>query len=459
MSDFRGIQNGFSSKKRVKESFRLSVSYFYVGMIEGEKAMKANKKVHFRLEEYGPSVKDGFMGEASLQSSGLSVKDGFVGVAGLQSSGLSVKDGVLDVMGLDGELIKRNGRFFKGKRSDRRWQLVDKKKVTVQRYRWICDLAREIKKEKKLAVLHKKKRDAHTLAVKLGTFLESEDMFEVLDHLYLPVFEGSRLPIISEMESDLNRSWIWCFPTLDPTLKNPTSDLSSTFRCFRPALNTAVYKETAGKYPTFKDMNSSTLGTTVGQLERGLAGNHILGTNSWKEARPKRKRSGKIKSSMKRLKAEMAEIGEQQKRVKKGQMEIREKFKEIELDCDQLKKETFLISEQAGRNQQRLSLMFKIVKARENNNFSEADKLTQSLRLVLPLSSCVRRMPDEAQHGKQYVTICRFKRLSMQPLSISIIDQVSVDIDEREKNGVKPLFVEVFMELCPTSCSSEALER
>jgi len=99
----------------------------------------------------------------------------------------------------------------------------------------------------------------------------------------------------------------------------------------------------------------------------------------------KRKGRGKTKSSMKRLEAEMAEIGEQQKRVKKGQMEIRERFKEMEFECDQLKKETFLISKQAGRNQQRLNLMFKIVKAREENNISEADKLTQSLRLVLPL--------------------------------------------------------------------------
>ncbi|KAF9685610.1 hypothetical protein SADUNF_Sadunf03G0072500 [Salix dunnii] len=81
----------------------------------------------------------------------------------------------------------------------------------------------------------------------------------------------------------------------------------------------------------------------------------------------------------------MTEIGEQQERIRKGQMEIRERFKEIDFDCDQLKKETFLISKQAARNQQRLNLMFKIVKAREENNFSEDDKLTQSLRLVLPL--------------------------------------------------------------------------
>lgn len=94
----------------------------------------------------------------------------------------------------------------------------------------------------------------------------------------------------------------------------------------------------------------------------------------------KRKRTGKKHANMRRLKAKMAEIGEQQKRIKKGQMEIREKFEEIEFECDQLRKETLLISQQAACNQQRLNLMLKIVKAREDNNLSEADRLIQCLR-------------------------------------------------------------------------------
>lgn len=98
----------------------------------------------------------------------------------------------------------------------------------------------------------------------------------------------------------------------------------------------------------------------------------------------KRKRTGKKQANMRRLKAKMAEIGEQQKRIKRGQMEIREKFEEIEFECDQLRKETLLISQQAACNQQRLNLMLKIVKAREDNNLSEADRLIQCLRLVSP---------------------------------------------------------------------------
>ncbi|XP_011028047.1 PREDICTED: uncharacterized protein LOC105128189 isoform X2 [Populus euphratica] len=120
----------------------------------------------------------------------------------------------------------------------------------------------------------------------------------------------------------------------------------------------------------FTDLNSSPWERQLGSLK-----------DAWPVTKfQKRKGSGKRKTSMKRLEAEMAEIGEQQKRVKKGQMEIRERFKEMEFECDQLKKETFLISKQAARNQERLNLMFKIVRAREENDISEADKLTQSLR-------------------------------------------------------------------------------
>ncbi|KAG5228610.1 golgin subfamily member protein [Salix suchowensis] len=83
----------------------------------------------------------------------------------------------------------------------------------------------------------------------------------------------------------------------------------------------------------------------------------------------KRKRSGKIKATVKRLRVEMVEIAEQQN-----------KFEEIDFECGQLQKETFLISQQAESNQQRLTLMFKILKARAENNFHEAARLTHSLR-------------------------------------------------------------------------------
>ncbi|KAJ6415468.1 hypothetical protein OIU84_004292, partial [Salix udensis] len=88
----------------------------------------------------------------------------------------------------------------------------------------------------------------------------------------------------------------------------------------------------------------------------------------------KRRGSVETKRSIRRLRAQTAEIREQQQRMRKGPMEIRDWFEEINFEFDQLKKETFLISKQAARNQRRLKLMFKI----DENNFSEVDKLPQS---------------------------------------------------------------------------------
>lgn len=100
----------------------------------------------------------------------------------------------------------------------------------------------------------------------------------------------------------------------------------------------------------------------------------------------------------------MGEISRGQKRIREGQKEVREKFEEIEFQCDELKKETFLISQQAASNQKRLNLMFKILKARDENNFHEAASLTQSLRLASPKSffSFVNKIPMtlvECMHG------------------------------------------------------------
>ncbi|KAJ6695744.1 hypothetical protein OIU74_014782 [Salix koriyanagi] len=75
----------------------------------------------------------------------------------------------------------------------------------------------------------------------------------------------------------------------------------------------------------------------------------------------------------------MAEIGEQRKRIREGQMEMRESAQEIVCEYDQLRKETLLLSKQAARYQRSLNEMFKIVIARENSDLSEADGLIHSL--------------------------------------------------------------------------------
>ncbi|XVF77950.1 hypothetical protein PTKIN_Ptkin14bG0088800 [Pterospermum kingtungense] len=85
---------------------------------------------------------------------------------------------------------------------------------------------------------------------------------------------------------------------------------------------------------------------------------------------------------MKRLKVEMEEISKEQRKIKEGQKQVREKFEAIELECEQLRKETMLITQQSFSTQLRLALMFQILKARENHDFSKASQLTCALRLV-----------------------------------------------------------------------------
>lgn len=83
---------------------------------------------------------------------------------------------------------------------------------------------------------------------------------------------------------------------------------------------------------------------------------------------------------MRRLKVETKEIRKEQENIKKGQMEVREKFEAIQMECDELRKETELITKQTLNTQLRLVLMFQILRARETNDFNKAATLTQLLR-------------------------------------------------------------------------------
>ena len=82
------------------------------------------------------------------------------------------------------------------------------------------------------------------------------------------------------------------------------------------------------------------------------------------------------------LKVEMEEISEEQKIIKEGQRQVRQKFQAIEAECEQLRKETNLIIQQTTHTQLRLVLMLKILKAREESDFTKAAQLTQLLRSV-----------------------------------------------------------------------------
>ncbi|XP_007022514.2 PREDICTED: uncharacterized protein LOC18594810 [Theobroma cacao] len=97
----------------------------------------------------------------------------------------------------------------------------------------------------------------------------------------------------------------------------------------------------------------------------------------------KKMRLKNLNTRMKRLRVEMEEISEEQKKIKDGQRQVREKFEAIELECEQLRKETKLITQQSLSTQIRLALMFQILKARENHDFSKASQLTCVLRELI----------------------------------------------------------------------------
>ncbi|XVE74315.1 hypothetical protein DITRI_Ditri12bG0007100 [Diplodiscus trichospermus] len=106
----------------------------------------------------------------------------------------------------------------------------------------------------------------------------------------------------------------------------------------------------------------------------------------------KKRRLKNINSRMKRLKVEMEEISEEQKMIKEGQRQVREKFEAIELECEQLRKETVLITQQSVSAQIRLALMFQILKARENQDFSKASQLTCALRELIARENQQRKL-------------------------------------------------------------------
>ncbi|XVF77951.1 hypothetical protein PTKIN_Ptkin14bG0088900 [Pterospermum kingtungense] len=102
-----------------------------------------------------------------------------------------------------------------------------------------------------------------------------------------------------------------------------------------------------------------------------------------KRGHQKKRSSTNLKSRMKRLRVEMQEISEEQRKIKEGQKQVKEKFEAIELECEQLRKETMLITQQSFSTQIRLALMLQILKARENHDYPKASQLTCALRELI----------------------------------------------------------------------------
>ncbi|XWS65365.1 hypothetical protein CRYUN_Cryun05aG0106300 [Craigia yunnanensis] len=90
---------------------------------------------------------------------------------------------------------------------------------------------------------------------------------------------------------------------------------------------------------------------------------------------------------MERLKVEMEEISKEQESIRKGQREVKEKLEMVELECEQLRRETDFITQQSLNTQLRLCLMLQILKARETNQFTKAAAFTHILREVIAKQS------------------------------------------------------------------------
>ncbi|XWS27580.1 hypothetical protein CRYUN_Cryun26dG0128500 [Craigia yunnanensis] len=120
----------------------------------------------------------------------------------------------------------------------------------------------------------------------------------------------------------------------------------------------------------------------------------------------KRKNSAKyMRKGFKRLKVEMEEIREEQQSIKEGYRQVREKFKAIEEGCEQLRKETNQINRQSANSQIRLALMFAILKAREQGDFTRAAQLTQLLRDIVARDDLIRLKVEMKEISKEQQSI------------------------------------------------------
>ncbi|XVF68380.1 hypothetical protein PTKIN_Ptkin10aG0201000 [Pterospermum kingtungense] len=87
-----------------------------------------------------------------------------------------------------------------------------------------------------------------------------------------------------------------------------------------------------------------------------------------------------MQERLNRLKAEMEEISQEQKNIREGQRQVRNKFEAIESECQHLITETKMMMQQSATTQLKLALMFGILKAREEGDVATAANLTCLLR-------------------------------------------------------------------------------
>ncbi|GMI90060.1 hypothetical protein HRI_002675300 [Hibiscus trionum] len=79
----------------------------------------------------------------------------------------------------------------------------------------------------------------------------------------------------------------------------------------------------------------------------------------------------------------MEDIRREQNSIKEAQSQVRQKLTAIEMECELLQEETELMIQRSALTQLRLSLMFNILKAREEGDLAKAAQITALLRLFL----------------------------------------------------------------------------
>ncbi|KAK8478936.1 hypothetical protein V6N13_049415 [Hibiscus sabdariffa] len=106
----------------------------------------------------------------------------------------------------------------------------------------------------------------------------------------------------------------------------------------------------------------------------------------------KKRRLGSTRIRIKSLRVEMKEISKEQRQIKEGQRQVKQKSQAIELECEQLRKEALLITQQSASTQLRLAFMFQILKARENQELDKAAMFTHALRELIERDNQQRKL-------------------------------------------------------------------
>ncbi|WRX23877.1 hypothetical protein QQP08_016364 [Theobroma cacao] len=114
----------------------------------------------------------------------------------------------------------------------------------------------------------------------------------------------------------------------------------------------------------------------------------------------RRRKTVKRNATVAQLKREMKEIREEQNSIREGQRQVKKKFDDVLSECEKLRDETELITQQSICTRLRLTLMFQILKARQNNDFTKAAQLTTSLRELIAQQKNQSLQQSDGAKGK-----------------------------------------------------------